>query len=172
MVFNLASDLSYNCFENPPTACDSDTTRSTSVCSNLQSGEFCFIDEVFYAKNFVDGCYGCDPDTDMTGWSPFSDTPCDLGDTCTVDDVCQEGQCTPGTVDDGYCWIYDTCVSNQTVNEDYPCLICSPATNQEDWSAVEDYCWIENTCFNSSDFPSSDVTCVVLLCCMFDSLRV
>jgi hypothetical protein len=81
----------------------------------------------------------CDPDTGACSFVP-AEGPCDDGDACTVDDMCMEGLCMPGSArscDDG-----NVC----TVNSCDPSVGCVETFN--DGAACDDgeVCTVETTC--------------------------
>ena len=103
----------------------------------------------------------------------FNNDPCEDGDSCTTDDVCIDGACTPGSeviCDDENVCTDDSCdpeLGCQFVDNLLPCEDGSVCT-------LDDYC-LQGTCRSGSDLdcnddnPCTDDTCDPFLGCLNSS---
>jgi len=89
-------------------------------------------------------CGGLECGTDGCGGSCGV---CDDALSCTGD-TCADGACV-FTIDPFYCLLTGSCVPSGTENLLNPCEACKPATDQEDWTVLEDgfTCGVGAVCY-------------------------
>ena len=135
--------------------CDGNGGASHSLLSG-----YCLIDNACYANNrsIRPICQRCSVAGSTSAWSPVSNgLQCDDSEQCTYNDKCQDGVCSGtayscedglectdnvcngngncgGSVQPGWCVIWNTCVPSETGNPMNSCQKCDPAAAVLGWS--------------------------------------
>jgi hypothetical protein len=118
------------------TPCDDDGLDCTSdlcqtgTCDHALLPGNCLIDgkcRKTGATNPLNDCLACVPEQDVGEWSPHNDgMPCDDGLWCSVDDVCDAGNCTGADRDCGG----DDCNSDWCLEDKEECVKAPKANGQ------------------------------------------
>ena len=159
--------------------CTIDSCDGDGNCTHEIADGYCLIDGACVAAfepHALLACKACLPLISKTEWSDLT-SPCDDGDACTKNDVCQNGFCVgqPYTCDDqldctvdscdgqggclnvtmnNSCLIEGVCYDAQTLNPANNCLICLPGMSQSTWQYNDgrpcddnDLCTTSDKCF-------------------------
>jgi hypothetical protein len=163
------------CLGDTPLPCDDDNPCTDDSCQPLvgcinlpnQQGcdnqDPCTKNDVCHEAVCTPGDVAvCDDQNDCTEdscltmegcqFDALTDTPCDDGDLCTEDDVCNDGQCYPGNTAD--------CDDSNACTDD----VCAPATgctNEPNQGPCDDGdpCTGQDTCANGVCVPGDGPGC-------------
>jgi hypothetical protein len=136
-------------------ACEGDSCGRCRACENSE----CVFDASFVCTP-LDQCHeagACDPERfECTNPRKPENAPCDDGDPCTQDDVCQNGVCSSGPSKD--------CSSEADACNDGVCRqggICGKRPKQDGTScnADNDSCTSGDSCQNGVCVPGAGVDC-------------
>jgi hypothetical protein len=159
--------------------CTLDLCNSQKKCENtLQSG--CLIFGACFGEgdaNPLNPCERCLPAKSATSWSAASDGTSCPGDglSCTVD-TCDGGLCKHA-LSSSACLIGGVCVDDGDSNPKNSCEECSPADDQEDWSAKKDgsscssdgrWCTTDTCKAGACTHPVSSKACLVGSQCYYE----
>lgn len=128
---------------NEGSECQTGRCNAQGTCDYKLLPGFCFIDgQCWNAKAVAPGpgCQSCNPDWNPSVWAPKQTGSCDDGDACTLDDLCNAGECagvpkncpqdadkcTDEVCQEGSC----TSVPAKSCNDNNPCTkdSCDPDT--------------------------------------------
>ncbi len=158
-VDNVCVGTPYDCSDG--LECTEDVCDGNGGASHSLLSGYCLIDNACYANNQVnptDPCQRCSVAGSTSAWSPVSNgLQCDDSEQCTYNDKCQDGVCSGtayscedglectdnvcngngncgGSVQPGWCVIWNTCVPSETGNPMNSCQKCDPAAAVLGWS--------------------------------------
>lgn len=180
--------IEYSCDDN--LVCTSDFCDGMGGCVHDLTNDYCLIDDECYtlnAENPLNRCQWCLPELSAEMWSNQNLVACNDGSSCTLEDICEDGECTGNAYDcadeiectldlcDGiggcanplssdYCYINSVCYEAGTPKPGVACMACRPDTNQFDWTdlnpgAVEICNGVDDNCDGITD-PEDAPGCV------------